>query len=47
LCRFKEIKITATPQTAETGWLANLKTDVTIQEFGLIKTNPETKAFNG
>jgi hypothetical protein len=30
-----------------TGWLANLKTDVTIQEFGLIKTNPETKAFNG
>lgn len=30
-CKFKEIKITAVPQTAETGWLANLKTDVTIQ----------------
>jgi len=30
-CKFKEIKITAVPQTAETGWLANLKTEVTIQ----------------
>ena len=30
-CKFKEIKITATPQTAETGWLANLRTEVTIQ----------------
>ncbi len=30
-CKFKEIKITATPVVAETGWLANLKTDVTIQ----------------
>jgi type II secretory pathway pseudopilin PulG len=30
-CKFKEITITATPQTAETGWLANLKTDITIQ----------------
>ncbi len=30
-CKFKEIKITAVPVIAETGWLANLKTDVTIQ----------------
>ncbi|MGI8545228.1 MAG: type IV pilus modification PilV family protein [Aridibacter sp.] len=28
---YKEIKITAVPQIAETGWLANLKTDVTVQ----------------
>ncbi len=31
LCRFKEITIVATPAIAETGWLANLRTDVTIQ----------------
>lgn len=31
LCRFKEITIVATPAVAETGWLANLRTDVTIQ----------------
>lgn len=30
-CKFKEIQITATPQIAETGWLANLRTNVTIQ----------------
>ncbi len=30
-CTFKEIKIIATPVVAETGWLANLRTDVTIQ----------------
>ena len=30
-CRFKEISITVVPQVAETGWLANLKTNVTIQ----------------
>jgi type II secretory pathway pseudopilin PulG len=30
-CKFKEINIQAVPQIAETGWLANLKTDVTIQ----------------
>jgi type II secretory pathway pseudopilin PulG len=29
--KYKEIKITAVPQIAETGWLANLKTDVTVQ----------------
>jgi len=27
----KEITITATPQTAQTGWLANLNTNLTIQ----------------
>jgi type II secretory pathway pseudopilin PulG len=30
-CRFKEITITAVPQVAEQGWLANLRTNVTIQ----------------
>ncbi len=30
-CIYKEIRFTATPQTAESGWLANLKTNVTIQ----------------
>jgi prepilin-type N-terminal cleavage/methylation domain-containing protein len=30
-CKFKEITITVVPQVAETSWLANLKTDVTIQ----------------
>jgi type II secretory pathway pseudopilin PulG len=30
-CKFKEITITAVPQIAETGWLANLKTDIVIQ----------------
>jgi type II secretory pathway pseudopilin PulG len=30
-CKFKEITITAVPQVAETGWLANLRTNVTIQ----------------
>jgi hypothetical protein len=30
-CRFKEITINATPSVAETGWLADLKTNVTIQ----------------
>jgi len=30
-CKFKEIKIVAVPQTAETGWLANLRTEVVIQ----------------
>jgi type II secretory pathway pseudopilin PulG len=29
--KFKEITITAVPATAETGWLANLRTNVTIQ----------------
>jgi Tfp pilus assembly protein PilV len=29
--KFKEITITATPATAETGWLANLQTTLTIQ----------------
>ncbi len=31
LCRFKQITITAVPQVAEEGWLANLRTNVTIQ----------------
>lgn len=31
LCRYKEIRIVAVPQVAENGWLANLRTDVTIQ----------------
>src|SRR5687768_248714 len=31
VCRYKEITITATPAVAETGWLANLNTNVTIQ----------------
>lgn len=31
LCKFKEITIVATPAVAETGWLANLRTDVTFQ----------------
>ncbi len=35
-CKFKEIKITAVPQIAETGWLANLKTEITIQR---VKSN--------
>ena len=30
-CTFKQIQVTATPATAETGWLANLQTTVTIQ----------------
>lgn len=30
-CKFKEIKITAVPVVAETGWLANLDANVTIQ----------------
>ncbi len=30
-CRFKEITITAVPATAQTGWLANLNTTLTIQ----------------
>lgn len=30
-CRFKEIKISAVLSNPETGWLANLKADVTIQ----------------
>jgi type II secretory pathway pseudopilin PulG len=30
-CKFKEITITATPAVAETGWLANLQTTLTIQ----------------
>lgn len=30
-CRFKEITITVVPQVAETSWLANLKTNLTIQ----------------
>jgi prepilin-type N-terminal cleavage/methylation domain-containing protein len=30
-CKFKEITITAVPKVAETGWLANLRTNVTIQ----------------
>ena len=30
-CRFKEITITATMQNAQTGWLQDLKTTVTIQ----------------
>ena len=35
-CKFKEITIEAKPQVAETGWLANLKTEVTIQR---VRTN--------
>ncbi|NNF00216.1 MAG: hypothetical protein HKN25_14450 [Pyrinomonadaceae bacterium] len=31
LCKFKEIVITATPASAEGGWLSNLGTSVTIQ----------------
>lgn len=31
LCKFKEITIVAVPAVAETGWLANLRTNVTIQ----------------
>jgi type II secretory pathway pseudopilin PulG len=31
LCRFKEITITATPTTAQSGWLSDLRTTVTIQ----------------
>ena len=31
VCRFKEITITALPQVAETGWLANLGTSLTVQ----------------
>jgi type II secretory pathway pseudopilin PulG len=34
--KFKEIKITAVPVTAETGWLSNLRTTVTIQR---VRTN--------
>lgn len=34
--KFKEIKITAVPATAETGWLSNLRTTVTIQR---VRTN--------
>jgi type II secretory pathway pseudopilin PulG len=30
-CKFKEITIIAVPQIAETSWLADLKTNVTIQ----------------
>jgi type II secretory pathway pseudopilin PulG len=30
-CKFKEITINAVPTVAQTGWLANLKTNVTIQ----------------
>jgi len=31
LCRFKEITIVAVPHIAETGWLANLNTNLVIQ----------------
>jgi type II secretory pathway pseudopilin PulG len=31
LCRFKEITIVAVPNIAESGWLANLNTNLTIQ----------------
>lgn len=34
--KFKEIKITAVPAAAETGWLSNLRTTVTIQR---VRTN--------
>ncbi|MDH3493978.1 MAG: type II secretion system GspH family protein [Acidobacteriota bacterium] len=30
-CKFKEIVIQAVPQIAESGWLSNLKTNVTVQ----------------
>jgi type II secretory pathway pseudopilin PulG len=30
-CKFKEIRVTAVPQSAETGWLANLNTTVAFQ----------------
>jgi type II secretory pathway pseudopilin PulG len=36
LSKFKEIKITAVPAAAETGWLSNLRTTVTIQR---VRTN--------
>lgn len=30
-CKYKEITIAATPAAAQTGWLANLRTNVTVQ----------------
>jgi type II secretory pathway pseudopilin PulG len=30
-CKFKQIKVTAVPKVARTGWLANLQTNITIQ----------------
>jgi type II secretory pathway pseudopilin PulG len=35
-CKYKEITISAVPAAAETGWLSNLRTNVTIQR---VRTN--------